>query len=119
MTSPLDELMKSTRRMMSRRAPPALSAAPAPSRPRCDPIALGIVNSARVRAGEPPLTVLPDLGPVQPRAEKIDAAATAAAIVKAGKIARAEIPTPLPSDATARAFVLAGLRARGIEVTDG
>jgi hypothetical protein len=64
-------------------------AAPAPMRLSETNPALWMTNEARARQGLPPLTELPP-GPPQPKAQPIDPAKTAAAIVAAGRRARGE-----------------------------
>jgi hypothetical protein len=64
-------------------------AGPAPVRESERNPALWMANEARARQGLPPLTELPPSVP-QPKAQKIDPATTAAAIVAAGRRARGE-----------------------------
>jgi hypothetical protein len=77
-------------------------------------VALQIVNIGRAMRGEPLLTELPPGPPQLPRDPKINATATAAAIIAAGRKARGEIAPALPPKGSiARQIVLAGMRARG------
>jgi hypothetical protein len=113
----LEKLIQAAQRTVESRRRRATSVAPPPpvtTQPRqADNVALGIVNFGRVRAGLEPLAKLPYLGPEQTRVERIDAVTLGAAIVQAGRVARGEVPVPLPTDPVARAIVVAGERARG------
>jgi hypothetical protein len=115
----LEKLSQATRRLVEARRRQGSPSAPPPppavtTQPRQqDVVALGIVNLGRTREGLPPLAKLPELGLEQPRVGPIDAVKLAAAIVEAGRVARAEVPVPLPADPVARAIVEAGERAAG------
>jgi hypothetical protein len=73
------------------------------------------INAGRRAQNLPPLTANDIIeGPPQPqRVAKIDAAATAAAIIRAGQVARGELPTPIPpKDSVAYKILRAGAIAR-------
>jgi hypothetical protein len=109
MAQTFEEVVRTARQTIeARRSPPPQ---------RRQNIALEIVNAGLKARGLDSLATLPDRGPEQPRTGPIDVVETAAAVVRAGKVARGEIPVPLPADPIARGIVLAGLRARGIEVS--
>jgi hypothetical protein len=111
----LEKLVQAARRTVEARRRLTTSVLPppaVPTQPYQDNVALGIVNFGRTREGLPALAKLPELGPEQPRVEPIDPMKLAAAIVHAGRVARAEVPVALPDDPVARGIVLAGELAR-------
>jgi hypothetical protein len=90
----------------------AAALAPKPQSQQQD-AALFMVNCNRSRYGLPPLTALPTRSSEQPQAQKIDPKTLAAQIVHFGRVARGEVPPPLPpKDPLAYQILRAGAIAR-------
>jgi hypothetical protein len=109
----IERLIQGTRRIAeTRRSPPASTVPPAQSRQQQD-AALAILNAGIKAHGLDPLTALPERGPEQPQAQKIDPKTLAAQIVHFGRVARGGLPPPLPpKDSLAYQILRAGAIAR-------
>jgi hypothetical protein len=98
MAQTLEEMVSAARRTIEERRARSASPAPpaAPALRQQQDVALQIVNAGLKARGRDVLTALPERGPKQPQAQEIDPKALAAQIVHFGRVARGEVPPPLP-----------------------